>query len=235
MAEGWLERTAPIARKGAAEAVLDDLRAAIEAGEIPLGTRLPGEVALAARYGVSRPVVREALRSTQALGLTQTRSGSGTYVVATSPAPTLTYGTYSARDLMEARPFIEVPAAGWAAQRRTPEQLAALRDLCDRMDAEEDAHTWVELDSRFHSAIADASANRLFAGVVADAREALSQQSELINLVAHRRDASNAEHRRILDAIAAGEAMAARDRMAAHLSEVAQVLTGLLGDDAPAG
>lgn len=235
MAEGWLERTAPIARKGAAEAVLDDLRAAIEAGEIPLGTRLPGEVALAARYGVSRPVVREALRSTQALGLTQTRSGSGTYVVATSPAPTLTYGTYSARDLMEARPFIEVPAAGWAAQRRTPEQLATLRDLCDRMDAEEDAHAWVELDSRFHSAIADASANRLFAGVVADAREALSQQSELINLVAHRRDASNAEHRRILDAIDAGEAMAARDRMAAHLSEVAQVLTGLLGDDAPTG
>lgn len=231
MTEGWVDRPVAISRKNAAESVFDDLRAAIESGDLALGARLPSEAALAARYGVSRPVVREALRSTQALGLTRTRTGSGTYVTASSPAPTLTYGSYSARDLMEARPFIEVPAAGWAAQRRTPDQLAALRTLCDRMDAEDDPHAWTDLDSRFHSAIAEASGNGLFAGVVADAREALSQQSEVINLVAHRREASNAEHRRILDAIDAGLPHVARDCMAAHLSEVAQVLTGLLGDD----
>ncbi|MDT9593161.1 FadR/GntR family transcriptional regulator [Nocardioides zeae] len=223
--DGWFERPATISRKGAAEAVFDDLRAAIEAGELAVGSRLPAEASLASRYGVSRPVVREALRSTQALGLTQTRTGSGTYVVAAAPAPT--YGTYSARDLVEARPFIEVPAAGWAAERRSPEQLAGLVAIADEMDAELDPHAWVELDSRFHSAIAEASGNNLFAKVVADARDALTHQSELINLVAHRREASNAEHRRILDAIDAGDGDGARTRMAEHLSEVAQVLDGL--------
>ncbi|HEY1134482.1 MAG TPA: FCD domain-containing protein [Nocardioides sp.] len=231
----WFSRPVTIHRKNAAEAVFDDLRTAIGSGSLPVGTRLPAEAALATRYGVSRPVVREALRSTQALGLTQTRTGSGTYVVATAPAPDLTYGSYSARDLVEARPFIEVPSAGWAAERRTPEQLAAIAALADAMDAEEDPHAWTELDSRFHSAIAEASGNLLFRKVVADAREALSQQSELVNLVAHRREASNAEHRRVLDAIAAGDAAAARERMAEHLREVAQVLSTLMDGARPPG
>lgn len=235
MTEGWLDRPVAINRKNAAEAVFDDLRAAIESGSLPVGTRLPAEAGLATRYGVSRPVVREALRSTQALGLTQTRTGSGTYVVATAPAPELTYGSYSARDLMEARPFIEVPSAGWAAERRTPEQLAGLVGLVAEMDVEEDPHAWTELDSRFHSAIAEASGNLLFRKVVADAREALSQQSEVVNLVAHRREASNGEHRRILEAIEAGDGAGARERMAEHLREVAQVLSTLMDGSTPPG
>lgn len=227
----WIYEANPVSRKNAAESVFEDLRSAIVSGRLTVGTRLPSETHLAGRYGVSRPIVREALRSLQTLGMTQTRTGSGTFVLTDSPGNELRYGGYSARDLMEARPFIEVPAAGWAALRKTDAQLAHILKLCDAMDAQEDPHKWVRLDSEFHSAIAQASGNSLFAKVVADARESVSQQSELLNLMAHRRVASNVEHRVIAEAIAAGSDEAARNAMEAHLGKVKQVVTAIMGDD----
>ena len=221
----------PINRKNAAEAVFDDIRSAITTGQLAVGTRLPSEAHLATRYGVSRPIIREALRSLQTLGLTQTRTGSGTYVMTPTPPSELNYGAYSARDLIEARPFIEVPAAGWAALRRTDAQLQVLLDLCSRMETEERPHPWVLLDGQFHCAIAEASANRLFAKVVADAREAVAQQSEMVNLMAGRRVASNFEHRRIVEAIRRGSAPEAREAMELHLGQVKQVVTTIIGED----
>ncbi len=81
----WLSDTHPVTRKNAAEVVFDDIRSAITSGRLAVGTRLPSETQLAGRFGVSRPIVREALRSLQTLGLTQTRTGSGTYVLNASP------------------------------------------------------------------------------------------------------------------------------------------------------
>lgn len=225
----WFAGTSPLARKSAAEAVFDDLRAAILDGRIAPGSRLPPEAQLAERYGVSRPIVREALRSLQTLGMTQSRTGSGTFVLKAKPDLILPT-SYSAKDLMEARPFIEVPSAGWAAVRRSEEQLAALSSLCNRMDAEMVPREWVKLDSEFHCLIAAASGNALFQQIVEDAREALSQQSEVISLVAStRREASNLEHRRIVEAIAAGSEPEAQRAMEAHLGEVKRVIAALLG------
>jgi DNA-binding FadR family transcriptional regulator len=227
----WLSETSPISRKSAAESVFEELRMAIVSGRLTVGTRLPSETHLAGRYGVSRPIVREALRSLQTLGMTQTRTGSGTYVLTDRPSRELHYAGYSARDLIEARPFIEVPAAGWAAVRRTPEQLARILKLCDAMDAQHDPHKWVKLDSEFHSAIAEASGNSLFAKVVSDARDSLSQQSELLNLMAQRQAASNVEHRLIAEAIAAGSDETARSAMEAHLGQVQQTVTAIIGEE----
>lgn len=227
----WLSHTRPIARKNAAEAVFDDIRSAITSGRLAVGTRLPSEARLASRFGVSRPIVREALRSLQTLGLTQTRTGSGTYVLDVSPTSELSYGGYSARDLIEARPFIEVPAAGWAALRRSTEQLTHLLELCDKMDRQTDPQKWELLDSEFHCAIAEASGNTVFTKIVADAREALIQQSELVNLMSGRRDASNVEHRLIAKAIEAGSDAEARAAMEVHLSKVKTAVTTIIGKD----
>ncbi|NKJ37781.1 MULTISPECIES: FadR/GntR family transcriptional regulator [Rhizobium] len=229
----WLSYTRPISRKNAAEAVFDDIRSAITSGRLAVGTRLPAESQLAGHYGVSRPIVREALRSLQTLGFTQTRTGSGTFVVTSTPSPELHYGGYSARDLIEARPFIEVPAAGWAALRRTDAQLARLLGLCDEMDRQEDPYKWVQLDSEFHSMIAEASGNAVFAKIVADARDALMRQSELVNMMAQRRVASNVEHRQIVEAILAGSEQAAIAAMEAHLGQVERVVTTIIGEDQP--
>ncbi len=227
----WLSDTHPVTRKNAAEVVFDDIRSAITSGRLAVGTRLPSETQLAGRFGVSRPIVREALRSLQTLGLTQTRTGSGTYVLNASPASELNYGSYSARDLIEARPFIEVPAAGWAALRRSAEQLANLLELCDKMDRQTDPQKWELLDSEFHCAIAEASGNTVFSKIVADAREALIQQSELVNLMSGRREASNVEHRLIVEAIEAGSEADARAAMEAHLSKVKTAVTTIIGKD----
>jgi DNA-binding FadR family transcriptional regulator len=229
----WLSLTSPISRKNAAEAVFDDIRSAIASGRLAVGTRLPAESQLASRYGVSRPIIREALRSLQTLGLTQTRTGSGTFVVTSTPSPELHYGVYSARDLIEARPFIEVPSAGWAALRRTDQQLARLMELCDEMDRQEDPFKWVQLDSEFHSMIAEASGNTVFAKIVSDARDALMRQSELVNMMAQRRVASNVEHRQIAEAIVVGSEQAAIAAMKAHLGQVKRVVTTIIGEDQP--
>ncbi|GAB3284288.1 FadR/GntR family transcriptional regulator [Sinomonas notoginsengisoli] len=207
-------------RVGAAEAVLAELRGDIEAGLAPVGSKLPSEAALASRYEVSRSVVREALRSCAALGLTETHTGKGTFVVSARVSGDLVLGRYSARDLTEARPHIEVPAAGLAAGRRSEDDLATLRGIIAESALEDDPAARVALDAAFHSTIATASGNRVFEDVLADLREALAHQSETLNLLADRQAASDHEHREILDAIEAGSPERASAAMARHLAAV---------------
>jgi GntR family transcriptional regulator, transcriptional repressor for pyruvate dehydrogenase complex len=219
----------PLARLSAAEAVFNAIRGAIESGKLAVGDKLNSEAALAQEYGVSRSVIREALRSCNALGLTVTRTGRGTFVVADRVANDLVLGQFSARDLNEARPHIEVPAAGLAAERRTAEDLDILRAMVASMAVETDPEAWVVLDSGFHAAIARASGNKVFESVVADIRDALTHQSETLNLVTEdRQHASNEEHQRILDAIEAGSAPDASTAMSAHLRAVADALDSIL-------
>jgi DNA-binding FadR family transcriptional regulator len=220
----------PLARLGAAEAVFNVLREEIESGKLEVGTKLSSEAALAQQYGVSRSVVREALRSCTALGLTMTRTGKGTFVIANRVAKDLVLGHYSARDLTEARPHIEIPAAGLAAERRTDEELESLRDIQNAMSSEDDPEVWVTLDSSFHAAIARASGNKVFESVVADIREALANQSETLNIVADRKLASDREHADILRAIEAGSAADAKAAMAAHLHAVGIALDSILNN-----
>jgi GntR family transcriptional regulator, transcriptional repressor for pyruvate dehydrogenase complex len=84
------------------------------------------------------------------------------------------------------------------------------------------------MDAQFHLGIAQASGNEVFASVVAAIRDALSQQSRMLNAsVAERRAASNEEHRKILDAIASGDFADASDRMRQHLDKVEEALNKL--------
>jgi GntR family transcriptional repressor for pyruvate dehydrogenase complex len=222
--DSWTDRRGAILRRNAAESVFEDLCSAIESGELPVGVKLPPEAALAERYGVSRSVIREALRSCHTLGLTATKTGSGTIVIsARTSVPQ--FGRFSARDLVEARPYIEVPAAGWAARRRTEEHLANLMRIVDEMDEETDPAGWVKMDAQFHLAIAQASGNEVFATVVAAIREALAQESRILNTsFTERRTASNEEHRKVLDAIASGDFADASDRMRQHLDKVEEAV-----------
>jgi len=220
----------PLARLSAAEAVFNTIRQDIESGRLAVGSKLSSEATLSQQYGVSRSVIREALRSCTALGLTVTKTGKGTFVVANKVANDLTLGQYSARDLTEARPHIEVPAAGLAAERRSDEELETLRHIVAAMATETDPESWVSLDSSFHAAIARASGNKVFASVVADIRGALAHQSETLNMVADRQHASDFEHQEILAAIEAGSAEEARAAMAHHLHAVGVALESILNN-----
>ena len=213
------------------EAVLAELRDAIERGEFAVGDKLPAEAALSREFEVSRSVVREALRGLQALGLTVSRTGKGTFVVANEPTDSPRFGNYSARDLIEVRRHVEVPAAGYAAGRHTPEDLDTLTELLERMEHETDNTVWVALDSLFHIAIAQASGNPVFAKVIEEIRDALARQSAFLNQLGGRREGSNAEHRRIVEAIATGSQEAAITAMTAHLDHVETAVTDIVGND----
>jgi len=215
----------PIKRVSAAEATFQALLALIASDGVAVGDRLPGEVELAKRFGVSRAILREALGACATLGLTETLTGSGTYIRAKSPRQGLTFGGYSAVDLIEARPHIEIPAAGYAAERRTPDQLDRMRALVERMRNTADLRAWVRLDGELHRLIAEASGNPVFAAMVDSLRQALDPQSEFLNITKARQSSSDEEHARIVDAIASGSAESARDMLSRHLVRVAEALS----------
>jgi DNA-binding FadR family transcriptional regulator len=224
LSDNWTAGQHPVVRVSAAETIFSALRSAIESGELAVGTKLSSETLLAQQYSVSRSVVREALRSTTALGLTSTQTGKGTFVVAGRVARDLVLGSFSARELSEARPHIEVPAAQLAAQRRTADLLDTLRGIVESMLEEDDPQVWVNLDGSFHAEIARASGNGVFGQVVEAIREAMAIQSETLNLIAGRMRASNAEHQAILKAIADGSGEKAAQAMRSHLSSVNESL-----------
>lgn len=229
LSDSWTAGQGPILRVSAAEAVFKAIRTAIESGALAIGSKLSSETALATQYGVSRSVIREALRSCTALGLTETLTGKGTFVVSSRASSELVLGQYSARSLMESRPHIEVPAAEFAATRRTAEQLEQMRGILALMSEEDDPEIWVSLDASFHAAVAKASGNDVFERVVNDIRDAMAKQSETINLITGRARTSDTEHNHILDAIAAGDPAAAGRAMSVHLTAVDAALNIITG------
>ncbi|WP_046777966.1 FadR/GntR family transcriptional regulator [Streptomyces yangpuensis] len=209
------------------EAVFGHLRSAIERGEYAVGDKLPSEAELCRTLEVSRPVLREALRALQAMGLTVSKSGKGTFVVAnTVEEPT--FGDYAASDLLEVRRHVEIPVAGYAALRRTPEDLDQLRHLLDRMEQETDTTAWVAMDTVFHLAVAEASRNPVFRRVIEEIRDALARQSTFLNELGGRREQSNCEHRAILEALVDGSEHDAVEAMSHHLRRVETTLTDIV-------
>ncbi|MFC9586214.1 FadR/GntR family transcriptional regulator [Streptomyces yangpuensis] len=209
------------------EAVFGHLRSAIERGEYAVGDKLPSEAELCRTLEVSRPVLREALRALQAMGLTVSKSGKGTFVLAnTVEEPT--FGDYAASDLLEVRRHVEIPVAGYAALRRTPEDLDYLRHLLDRMEQETDTTAWVAMDTVFHLAVAEASRNPVFRRVIEEIRDALARQSTFLNELGGRREQSNCEHRAILEALVDGIEHDAVEAMSHHLRRVETTLTDIV-------
>ncbi|MEU0192919.1 FadR/GntR family transcriptional regulator [Streptomyces afghaniensis] len=209
------------------EAVLAHLRGAIERGDYAIGDKLPSEAELCRTLEVSRPVLREALRALQTMGLTVSRTGKGTFVVA-STVEDPTFGDYSASDLLEVRRHVEIPVAGYAARRRTPENLDHLAHLLDRMEQETDTTAWVAMDTLFHLAVAEAAQNPVFRRVIEEIRDALARQSAFLNELGGRREQSNREHRAIVEALIDGSENDAVEAMAHHLDRVETTLTDIV-------
>src|SRR5919204_646829 len=138
--------------RGAAE-VRARLQASIEAGEYKQNDRLPSEAELARIYDVSRPVVREALMSLQALGLTASQSGRGTFVVSDRVRVPLLMGRYSPAHIREVRRCLEIPSARLAAERRTDRDIGELAALLARMADADDPAKRNRYGANFHIAI----------------------------------------------------------------------------------
>ncbi|MFB7762207.1 MULTISPECIES: FadR/GntR family transcriptional regulator [Streptomyces] len=222
-------------RVGAMEAVLTHLRGAIEGGAYAVGDKLPSEAELCRRLEVSRSVLREALRALQVMGLTASRTGKGTFVISRGPVEDATFGDYTAGDLLEVRRHVELPMAGYAAQRRTAEDLDHLSRLLERMERESDTTAWVAMDTLFHLGVAQAARNPVFRKVIEEIRDALARQSAFLTEPAGRREHSNREHRAIVRALIDGSHDDAVAAMAHHLDRVEASLVSLVRPGPPEG
>jgi len=148
-------------------------------------------------------------------------------VIADQVPTVLTVGNYSSRDLLEARPHVEIPAAGLAAIRSTEPARIELQRLVKQMEAATDPQNWVRLDAAFHAAIARASGNLVIVDLQATMATALARQSETLNLVAHRRQDANREHSAIVTAIAEHSVQRAEKAMSEHLAQVRRAVEQL--------
>jgi GntR family transcriptional regulator, transcriptional repressor for pyruvate dehydrogenase complex len=201
--------------------IANRLRAQIVSGELPPGSRLPGHRDLAAAHAVSVGSMREAISMLISNGLIETRAGQGTYVAASPqragpPRAGVPLLREEVEELTEARRVIEVQVAALAAERATPEQVEALRRATERMEAAAaNPYEYPEADVDFHLVLAEAAGNRYLLQAMVDIRALLRQDMELGAEAAIRRFGdlrpSVESHRRLLEAIADGDAARATE------------------------
>jgi GntR family transcriptional repressor for pyruvate dehydrogenase complex len=220
----------PVLLPRVSDEVAEQIRRLIVGERLAEGARLPAERELADRFGVSRPMVSQALRMLSLMGLVEIRRGSGAFVlrrpqamVAASVGLLLDLHG-SVGDLAELRLWLETLGVVHAAQRPAP-TMAGLRDALQRLaGATGSASAWIAADTVFHATAVQAAGNTYLTALYEGVHTAvLAREHEhwvrteteptwlappavpLLDL-----------HRAIYDAVAAGDAEAARGAVLRH-------------------
>ncbi|NEC47383.1 FadR family transcriptional regulator [Actinospica acidiphila] len=218
----------PMAKQRLYEQVLDRLRQYVTEGGLRAGDRLPPERDLAQRLGVSRASVKQAIVVLEVQGLVEARHGGGTYLVRDSldvePVERMVERRRRLPDVLEAREALETKLAELAAERRTDDDLAALRSALAHMAEEIEAGgAGVEGDRRFHAAVTAAAHSALLAEFMRSIAEQIAESRTESLRQPGRPNRSLAQHRAILDAIAEGRPRQAAAAMRRHVRTVAKV------------
>ncbi|MFI9559605.1 FadR/GntR family transcriptional regulator [Nonomuraea endophytica] len=214
------------------QALAAELRELIVAGRFRPGDRLPVEPELSAAYGVSRSTVREALRLLASQNLIATVRGvaGGSFVVTPRPEQISDYLATSLNLLavdtqltvdqfLEIRDLLEVPAAGFAALRRTPEDLAALRATLFDPGAASPEEMY-EPNKRFHALLLGACGNPLLEVVARPVFQVLDERFLRSRAPGRFWHDVDRDHREILARVEAGDEPGAREAQHAHLARL---------------
>lgn len=213
--------------------VTDEILTTIVAGTYAADEWLPSERVLGEQFGVSRTVIREAIRVLEAKGVVEVRSGRGARIANVSPdrvSETMSLYLSSAQsqelispgDIMEVRSALELRLIALACERANDADLDALRANVDAMAAASDPAVAAELDEGFHRLIAVATHNALFVTLLDSINTAM--RPNRLSSLRHsgRIGAAAAQHRRVLDVLARRDAAMATTRMGEHLHDSAQ-------------
>lgn len=209
------------------EGVLGRLKPILHAG-----SRLPSERELSRSLRVSRPSLREALRTLELMGVVDTKHGSGTQVAGSGSdilrAPLeflFLLDRPTIPDLHETRTLLEVHLAGRAAERRTDAQLEEMADALREMKARLQKPSEVTAhDVRFHQAVAAASGNRFLERLMNSLRDEIAGLIDVAWPGTPSMARSYRAHARILGAIRRGDPAAARRAMLRHMELAAEEL-----------
>jgi GntR family transcriptional regulator, transcriptional repressor for pyruvate dehydrogenase complex len=200
------------------------------------GDRLPSVRELEVDLQASRTVVREAIRSLAGRGVIRIQPGSGLYVAeatgsaARASVNLLLRGSFEVRydKVKEIRRIVEVPIAGFAAARATPDDLAAIEEaLMRQAAAREDFGAASQADVDFHLRLAYATHNELFP-VLLDAMGDIMVETRLLTLETPGYfDQGVKDHRAILAAVQARDSARARRLMREHLANSELFMRGV--------
>lgn len=206
------------------------------------GDRLPAEREMAQLLGASRPSLREAVRVLQAQGRLIVKHGQGVFVAEPRSEQALrsALGTaeISVNELFAMREVLEVPAAGWAAEHVTPEQISELDAQLTELDAAftedpDDFQRLAALDAGFHLRIAAIARNRFLHQTSHVLHDILMSGMQTTLLIPGRRQKSQAQHQRILRALTEHDAAGARRAARVHIRSAHQAALARIAAEPP--
>ena len=224
-----------IARGTLADQVTERLLESIEGQHLKPGDLLPSESSLATSFGVSRPVVREALKNLEGKGVIEIVNGKGALVRPIDSDPLRMFFQRAMQmerstmlELMEIRKGLEVQAVMLAAQRRDETDLRAIRQVVQAMrEHMQEVDTYTRLDVDFHLRIATASHNTMMVYLIDSIRDAL-RSTVAAGLQSRGRDlhieAVQRTHELLVDTLEKGDVEESMRVMTQHFDEAIAAL-----------
>jgi GntR family transcriptional repressor for pyruvate dehydrogenase complex len=222
------------------EKIIAQISDALVAGELKPGDRLPPERELAEQFGVSRTVIRDAVKTLAGRGILHVKHGAGIFVTTSEENAIGRLGALSdilplqgvrLRDLFEIRKVLEAEGAEWAARRRNDYHLKRLRGVLeDAHRNSENLEVLSERDAQFHVAIAEASQNLVLVRVMLILLDLLAQSRRESLSIPGRAKLSLKDHERIVEEIEAQRHEGARETMLEHLTSVESAVLAESGE-----
>jgi GntR family transcriptional regulator, transcriptional repressor for pyruvate dehydrogenase complex len=224
-------------RVAVTDEAINKIKNMIVSGELGPGDRLPREKELSERLGLSRNSLREAVKALSLIRILDVRQGDGTYVTSLAPPLLLEalsfvvdlHADSTVLELLEVRRILEPAAAAMACARADGATVRRLRSLLDEVSEDVPVEALVANDLELHRCIAESSGNAYLAGLI-DSLSGRTARARIWRGVTESQAASRtlAEHRAIVEAIAAGQPDLARSWATVHVSGVETWLRRLL-------
>jgi GntR family transcriptional repressor for pyruvate dehydrogenase complex len=220
-----------VLRISRADAVRQQLEAAISSGQFRPGERLPSERELVELFGVSRLSVREGIRSLIGMGLVEARQGRGYFVVGTigeryrnAFAEWLTIHSGELIVMYEVRGALLALAGRYALRRGDPQAITQIvdvhRDFIEAVRRNADAQEIADLDVRFHRAMTEASGSALLADLLQELYDRLEEPRDAVMALPGHRERSAHEHEAIVTALQSGDPEAVTRAVDEHIASV---------------
>jgi len=215
---------------------IEKIKSMIVSGTLRAGDRLPREADLAADLGLSRSSLREAVKALSLMNILDVRRGDGTYVTSLQPPLLLEALSFivdfhrdgTVLEFLEVRRILEPEAAAMAAGRISAAEVAGLRGLLDSLGPDPEVEDLVANDLEFHRRIVACSGNSVLSSLLESMSGPTTRARVWRGLTqAGARARTLAEHRAILEALAAHQPEVARSWATVHIAGVEQWLASV--------
>jgi GntR family transcriptional repressor for pyruvate dehydrogenase complex len=215
---------------------------AILNGNLKVGEKLPSEQRLADQFGVSRNILREALRDIQARGLVEIKNGAGIYITKPTSADVegmlnrvAVLSDSAIKDYYEVRFALEVTVCELAAQRITKEKIQELKNIYDAMEKNiSNRDELTRLDFEFHNIITKATNNNLFCSFLQPLQNIMTYMFNQSYSAASQAEALEG-HKNILAALIEKKPVLAKEAMINHLKNSERNFISLNKTDSETG